>query len=65
MTDIQPNTRGKVQQAQKRLRRYLDRLNNAGNLTAGQRDVLFAEVLTDMTRIQLYMLGQSDGEDNT
>jgi len=63
MTDIQPNARGKVQQAQKRLRRHLGQLKTAGNLTAGQRDLLFAEVLSDLTRIQLYRLGQSDGEE--
>ena len=63
MTDIQPNAKGKVQQAHKRLLRHLSRLQNAGNLTAGQRDLLFAEVLSDLTRIQLFTLGQTDGED--
>jgi hypothetical protein len=63
MTNIQPNGNGKVQQAKKQLRRHLKQLKNAGNLTAGQRDLLFAEVLSDLTRIQLHTLGQSNRED--
>ena len=61
MTDIQPNTRGQLQQAKKRLRRHLKRLRNADGLTAGQRDLLFLAVLTDLASIQLHTLDQSDG----
>ena len=64
MADIQPNSRGKLQRARKRLRRHLLQLNDAGSLTAAQRDQLFAEVLSDLTRIQLYILGQSTGEES-
>jgi|GEM_PF-1484260 len=64
MTDIQPNTKGKAQRAQKRLRRHLTHLQNADGLTAGQRDQLFAQVLEDLTRIQLHQLGLNNEGSN-
>ena len=63
MADIQPNPQGQLKRAKKQLRRHLNRLQNAGGLTAGQRDQLFADVLTDLTRIQLYALNLSNRED--
>lgn len=62
MADIQPNAQGKVKQARKRLRRHLNRLQTAGSLTAGQRDQLFVDVLTDLTRLQLVTLNQLNEE---
>lgn len=59
MTDIQPHANGKLQRARKRLRRHLTNLRTADSLTAGQRDQLFVEILEDLTRIELYMLGQT------
>ena len=63
MADIQPKPQGQLKRAKKQLRRHLNRLQNAGGLTAGQRDQLFADVLTDLTRIQLYALNLSNRED--
>ena len=63
MADIQPNAQGKVQQAKKRLRRHISNLKNAGGLTAGQRDALFANVLIDLARIRLHDLNQLGDED--
>jgi len=60
MTNIQPNANGKVQRARKRLRRHLTRLRSADSLTAGQRDLLFVEVLEDLTRLQLHLMGQRE-----
>lgn len=62
MADIQPNSHGKVKQARKRLRRHLNRLQTAGSLSAGQRDQLFADVLSDLTRLQLHTLNQLNEE---
>lgn len=63
MANIQANARGKVQQARKRLKRYLQQLKNADSLTAGQRDALFAKVQIALVRIQLSELNQlSDGD---
>ena len=58
MADINPNARGKVKQAKKRLRNHLTGLKNADQLAAGQRDVLFARVLIDLVRIRLHELNQ-------
>ena len=63
MANIQPNAQGKVRQAQKRLKRYLQQLKNADSLTAGQRDALFAKVQIALIRIQLHQLGQLDNLD--
>jgi len=58
MTDIQPNARGKVRRAQRRLRGYLQELKDADSLTAGQRDALFVKVQIALVRIQLWELNQ-------
>lgn len=63
MADIQPNAQGKVKKAKKRLRRHIANLNDAGSLTAGQRDALFADVLIDLTRIRLHDLNQLGDDD--
>lgn len=63
MADIQPNAQGKVQQARKRLRSYLQQLKNADSLTAGQRDALFAKVQIALVRIQLWELNQLSDDD--
>lgn len=63
MADINPNAEGKVKKAQKRLRNHLNNLKNADQLTAGQRDVLFATVLIDLVRIRLYELNNLGNDD--
>lgn len=63
MADIQPNAHGKVRQAKKRLRNHLTNLKSADQLTAGQRDVLFATVLIDLVRIRLYELNKLGDND--
>ncbi len=63
MTNIQPNAQSKVRRAQKHLKGYLQELKNADNLTAGQRDALFAKVQIALVRIQLFELNQLDDDE--
>ena len=63
MALIQPNSSGKIAQAKKRLKRYIADLKTADQLTAGQRDALFAKVLLDLSRIELFRLNQLGEED--
>lgn len=63
MANIQPNANGKVARVQKRLRRRLGQLRNASNLTAGQRDMLFAAVLEDLVLLELRKLNQLREDD--
>ena len=60
MTDIQPNAKGKIRRAQKRLRRHIINLRNADQLTAGQRNQLFARILEDLVRINMHLIGEED-----
>ena len=60
MATINPNKRGMVRRAEKKLKRQLQQLKNAGSLTAGQRNTLFANVLITLVRIQLHQLGRTE-----
>ena len=59
MAMIQPNKHGKVKQAQKQLKGYLQRINqNWDSATNAQRLTLTKAVLVAMIRIQLHQLGR-------
>jgi hypothetical protein len=61
--NITPNAQGKSRRAQKRLRKHLRDIRNAGSLTAGQRDQLFANILEDMILLKLRQLGNLREDD--
>ena len=63
MANIQPNAQGKITIAKRRLKRHLADLKTADQLTAGQRDMLFATVLVDLVRIKLYELNNLGDEE--
>ena len=58
MATITANSRGKIQQAQKRLKKNVERLKNAGKLSATQRETLLTHVLIDLHHIELWRLGR-------
>ncbi len=58
MATITANSRGKIQQAQKRLKKNVERLKDAGKLSATQRETLLTHVLIDLYHIELWRLGR-------
>ena len=58
MATITANSRGKIQQAQKRLKKNVERLKDAGKLNATQRETLLTHVLIDLHHIELWRLGR-------
>lgn len=58
MATITANSRGKIQQAQKRLKKNVERLKDAGKLSATQRETLLTHVLIDLHHIELWRLGR-------
>ena len=58
MATITANSRGKIQQAQKRLKKNVERLKDAGKLSASQRETLLTHVLIDLHHIELWRLGR-------
>ncbi len=58
MANITANAaQGRELRIKKRLRKRLAKLQNADQLTAGQRDALFAAVLSDLVRLNLFRMG--------
>lgn len=58
MANITANAaQGRELRIKKRLRKRLAQLQNADQLTAGQRDALFAAVLSDLVRLNLFRMG--------
>ena len=58
MATITANSRGKIQQAQKRLKKNVERLKDAGKLSATQSETLLTHVLIDLHHIELWRLGR-------
>ena len=63
MATIQANAQGRIRRARKRLKRNLRQLKQAGALNGAQRDALFADVLMDLCRIELWRLGRLEDEE--
>ena len=58
MATITANKRGKLQQAQKRLKKNLRQLRSANRMSPGQREALWTRVLIDLHHIELWRLGR-------
>ena len=58
MATITANTSGKLQQAQKRLKKNVRQLRNANSMSPGQREALLTRVLIDLHHIELGRLGR-------
>ncbi|MCY4071061.1 MAG: hypothetical protein OXG60_07165 [Chloroflexi bacterium] len=58
MATITANTRGKIQQARKRLKKNVAVLKGARSLSASQRETSLTRVLIDLHHIALWRLGR-------
>lgn len=58
MATITANTRGKIQQARKRLKKNVAGLKGARSLSASQRETLLTRALIDLHHIELWRLGR-------
>ena len=58
MAVIRAYSQGKIQQAQKRLRKNVHRLKDADNMSPAQRQALQISALIDLHHIEMWRLGR-------
>ncbi len=58
MAVIRADSQGKIQQVQKRLRKNVQRLKDAGNMSPAQREALQTSALIDLHHIEMWRLGR-------
>lgn len=58
MAVIRADSQGKIQQAQKRLRKNVHKLKDADNMSPAQREALQTRALIDLHHIEMWRLGR-------